>query len=338
MAGETVGNEGIPGLRDLTHRGVLVKYVEGAPVDERRRLRAEAYEIVLPVVFQALTRPLEIKRGHPRCAASVHGLEDDCLDRFHDDMDAVLDDLFKNARVPIMNLEGWVRRRLVMSTVDGYRRRRGARGALQRARVPGWLAARLDHDPLRVGLAADMIEFAGVEATAGAEVWPISVWAQRRALVGGDHEAARRAVVQDVVAVIAAMRTRPKWYSDFIERPLGMKRAPLHRPSHSAPEETGDSVFLPVTRGEVADSRLIELATVAVAAIAARLARGDDPRTSAVEVVTTVFGERVGAGDLDCRPGEGQSVDDRIVAGLSDQATIDRIVAVALQIVADGAD
>lgn len=335
MVDRTVPNEERPGVRDLARLGVLSNYVESASDDERRRLRAEAYEIAMPVVFDQLTRGLELKRGHRRCAASVHGLEDDCLERFHNDMDAVLEYLFRRARVPILNLEGWIRTRLTAATIDAYRSRRGARGALQRPRVPGWLATRLDNDPELMTLAVDMLEFVGLEATAGMEVWPVSVWAARRVAPGDDLEAAQRAVAKDIEAVLAAMRSRPKWYAAYVERPLGRKRAPLLMPPRSGPDATEEQVPSQTARDDAGDARVTELAAVAVVAIEARLARGEDPQTVVVDVLTTVFGSGVGAEDLDRRPGETPTIDERIVARLTDQATIDRIVAVVLEILAD---
>jgi hypothetical protein len=298
--------------RELTRRGVLAEYLEAAAVAERRRLRAETYEIVQPVVFTQLTRKLEIKRGHYRCAVSVHMLDDDCLDRFHDDMDAVLDDVFRNARVPIQNFEGWISRRLTAATIDAHRRRRGERGALQRPRIPGWLAAKLGEDPRLMALAVEMLEFVGVDVSAGTDVWPIDTWASERATTNGDYEAARRAVTRDVSTVVDAMRSRPKWYDDYVERPLGRKRAPLLQ----APPDEPDALELPAPRGDAEDARLTELAAVAVAAVEHRLARGEDARTVVVDVLTTVFGAD-------------------IVPGRTFHASIDRLVAEVLAILAD---
>jgi hypothetical protein len=299
--------------RELARRGVLVEYVEAAAAAERRRLRAEMYEIVQPVVFTQLTRKLEMKRGHYRCAVSVHMLDDDCLDRFHDDMDGVLDYVVRHACVPIENVEGWVSKRLTAATVDAYRRRRGERGALQRPRIPGWLAATLVADPRLMALAVEMLEFVGVEVSAGADVWPIDTWASARSPGNGDHEAARRAVTRDVATVVDAMRTRPKWYDDYVERPLGRKRAPLL----PTPPDGPDAPERPAPRDDTEDSRLTELAAVAVAAVAHRVARGDDPKTVVVDVLTTVFGADI--------------VPDPTV-----HASIDRLVAEVLAILADG--
>ena len=95
-------------VRELADSGILAVHYKEASEDERRRLRTEAYELLYMIVFMQLTRRVELRRGHRDCAVSIGGLRPDCLDRFHDDMDAVLDDLFRNAQVPIWNLEGWV--------------------------------------------------------------------------------------------------------------------------------------------------------------------------------------------------------------------------------------
>ncbi|MEV6829500.1 hypothetical protein [Amycolatopsis sp. NPDC051102] len=300
-----------PSARELARQGKLAGFAALASAGERKLLRAELYEIVQPVVFGQLTKKLELNRGHLRCATAVSALADDCLDRFHDDMDAVLGDLFRNARVPVRNLEGWVRKRLTAVTVDAYRRRRGARGALQRPRVPAWLALRLGGRESLLELAVDMLEFAGHEVTAGAGIWPVDTWAARRAMrAGGDFEAARRAVVREVDAVVAAMRTRPRWFDDYVERPLGRKRIPLLPVVPAELDEPADPA-----RHRLADALLTELAGVAVTAIERRLARGEDARTVVVEVVRAVFEEPVDA--------------------LADRASTDRLVAAVLAILAD---
>lgn len=316
-------------VRELARRGVLADYVAAAPEEERRRRRAELYDVTQPVVFKQLTRKLEIKRGHTRCAVSVRHLEDDCLDRFHDDMDAVLDDVFRNARVPILNIEGWVTKRLTAVTVNAHRRRRGERGALQRPRrIPNWLVTRLGGDDRLVALAADMLEFVGLEVVAGAEIWPIDTWAGQRVAANGDYEAARRAVVRDVETVLAAMRGKPKWYDDYVERPLGRKRAPL-LPSPRTGIDENDRPAV----GDPVDTRLVELAAVAVEAIEVRVVRGEEPRLVVIDVLRTVFGAADGFGP---HPGEISDVDERIAVTLADQVSIDRLVAAVMAIVADG--
>lgn len=332
MTDEFTTHDGTPDVRELARRGKLVDYVAAAAQAERKRLRVAAYEIVQPVVFNHLTRKVEINRGHTRCGVSVRMLEDDCLDRFHDDMDAVLDDVFRNARAPIANLEGWVRKRLTAVTVDAHRRRRGERGALQRPRrVPAWLTTALGDDERLVGLAIDMLEFVGLDVTAGTETWPVDAWATRRAAETGDYDGARRAVLHDVATVVDAMRTHPKWYADYVERPLGRKRPPLLPAPRTGGESTKEP---PSARHDVDDARLTELAAIAVAAIGARLAHGETPAAAVVDVLRTVFG--AGPVELDRRPGETSRADERVAAGLASPDSIDRLVTAVLAILADG--
>ena len=113
-------------VRDLARRGILADRARTASDAERGLLRAGGYALVWPVVFQRLTRRIELARGHPACASSVHRLEADCLDKFHDDVEAVLDDLLTSAKVPVVNLEGWIARRIGPAS----RPRRRPRGSL----------------------------------------------------------------------------------------------------------------------------------------------------------------------------------------------------------------
>jgi hypothetical protein len=319
------------GVRELARQGLLADTFKQASATERRRLRREAYQLLHPVVFGQLTCRVEARRGHRDCMASISRLRPDCLDRFHDDMDAVLDDLFRHAQEPIHNLEGWVSSRLVRATVDAYRRRRGSRGALQRPRVPRWLARQLHHDARLLDVAIQLLEWVGVDATAGTDDWPIQAWAAQRAAKVGDYEAARRAVAHDVATVIAAMRTNPRWYRDYVERPLGHKRFPLA--AHA--DGTGIAPDQPPTAldaSAVDDARRVELAALAVALIAARVERGDDTRAAVVGVIATVFGSGTAAEVLDRMPGHGGDDPELIEARLADPRTVDRIVAVVLEL------
>ncbi|RSN46041.1 hypothetical protein DMC64_14965 [Amycolatopsis sp. WAC 04197] len=271
-------------VRQLASRGELAVRAALARGDARRCLRASVFEIAQPVVFRNLTRRLELKRGHDRCAVAVRHLDDRCLDRFHDDMEAVVDDVFRNARIPIISLEGWIHSRLSHSTVDGYRRRRSERGALQRPRVPRWLAAELDEDPTLIAQAVDILEFAGSDIAMGPGIWPTEQWAEYRVARGSDPATAQQLVEDATEVVLTAMRVRPKWYVDYVERPLGHKRllsVPLPRFSS---EYGADSAF----RLEEADP-LEERAAVAMAAIDRRIADGEAPEAVVVEVVSSVF-------------------------------------------------
>ncbi|GAA1738393.1 hypothetical protein [Luedemannella helvata] len=306
-------------VRELARRGVLADHVRTLDAVRRRDFRIAAYELVWPVVFGRLTRRLEMRRGHPGCAGAVQRLRPECLDRFHDDVEAALEDLFRHARVPIDNLEGWVSSRLTAATVNAHRRRRGARGALQRPRVPKWLAAELRGEPRLTALAVDMLGWVGVEATAGPSVWPYTVWAERRSMASGDYPAAYRAVVADVETVLAAMRRRPAWYARYVERPLGRKQVPVL----SGPESATEPTYLVLAdRHETEDARLVELAAVAMDAIEARLASGEDARSAVVHVLGTVFG----AGEPGHRPNAASTTGDQVGALLTDPEALDRIV------------
>ena len=297
MNEETTRCECAVSVRDLAGRGLLVDYARTASEQERRRLRIEVYEIVHPVVFRQFTRKHEIKRGHRWCAVAVDRLEDPCLDRFQDDMDAVLDDVFRHAGVPIHNLEGWVSRRVAVATIEGYRRRRGERGALQRPRIPRWLAVGLGEEPRLLALAVDVLDFVGNDVAVSSGVWPLAAWAERRAL--GESQ---RAVARDVEIVLAAMRVRPKWYESYVERPLGAKRPPVVAPT----EEFVPPLGVAADQG---DWVLVELASLAVTRIEQRLARGEDPGLAAA---VAEIAERhqaalvgAGAGALDIGPEDG---------------------------------
>ncbi len=311
--------------RILAERGELSEFAGAASADELRALRAAVYEIVLPIVFGCLTRKFELARGHRGCARSVFALEDACLDRFHDDMDAVLEDVFRHATMPVHNLEGWVRRRLTIATVNGYRRRRGERGALQRPRIPRWLATRLGEQPRLISLATDLLEFVGSDGFATIEVWPVDTWAERRALESGDHESARREVVRDIEVVLTAMRARPAWYEAYVERPLGCKRHPVV-PIPRTPGDACDDVPAPPDSDEVL---LAELAGIAVRTIGSRIADGENPRTVAADVVVQVFTDGLGTG-FDRLPGGTTAFDDLVAAGLTDLATVERVLATVL--------
>ena len=79
-------------VRELARQGVLAVQAGSQPADVRRMLRIGAYELVWPLVYKRVTRRHEFRRGHHACATSIQRMEPDCIDRFHDDVDAVLDD------------------------------------------------------------------------------------------------------------------------------------------------------------------------------------------------------------------------------------------------------
>lgn len=319
-------------IRELARRGALADRVASASTAQRNRLSGGAYEIVWPVVYQRLTRRVELSRGHVSCASSIYRLEPDCLDRFQDDVEAVLTDLLSHARVPIMNLEGWVASRLGPATVDAHRRRRGDRGALQRPRLPGWLIEALGHDRWLMALAIEVLVWVGVPATAGVNIWPLDAWVDRRAAVTGEPGGTDREVAREVEQVLAAMRKRPTWYANFVERPLGRKQAPVLPAARGGAEATRETPHLALTdRHEADDARLKELAALAVAGIEARIGRGEEQRSAVAAVLRIVFGSGTGAEDLDRTPGSGVD-DERITALLADPAAIDRITNAVLEL------
>ena len=321
-------------VRDLARQGLFSRHAATVSGAEHTMLSGGAYDIVWPVVFNRLTRPVEHRRGHHRCAASVHDLEPECLDRFQDDVEAMLDDLFRNAKVPIHNLEGWIASRLNAATVNAYRRRRGERGALQRPRLPRWLAEGLGHDPWLAALAVEMLVWVGVPTAAGNETWPWSAWAERRSVVTGGRGGTAADLVKEVDAVLAAMRQSRAWYESFVERPLGRKQAPLFPANGNDPNLGREQPHLALTpRHESDDARLAELAALAVKAIEARLRQGEDPRSAVEAVLRTVFGSETGVEHMDRVPGADPAEDERVAALLADPQSLDRLVSAVLNIV-----
>ena len=143
-------------------------------------LRAEAFEVALPLVWERHTRPLEARKGHRTCLTGIPHLRPECADGFTDDLEAVVQALLSYRR-PIGNLEGWITARMANAIKDGHRVRRGRdMGAQQRVRVPRRLASRLG-DPWLVALASRVLQWAGVRHTAGDSLWPLTRWAQDRA-------------------------------------------------------------------------------------------------------------------------------------------------------------
>ncbi|WP_051366098.1 hypothetical protein [Hamadaea tsunoensis] len=276
-----------PGVRTLARRGQLARYFENAGPDQRRRLRTEAYELLVDLVFTRLTRRVEQRRGHRDCATWWTNLRPDCLDRFHTDMEAVLDDLFRSARVPIINLEGWVATRLNAVTIDAYRRRRGQRGALQRPRVPRWLADGLQHDKNLIALALDMLDWVGSDADVVRHDWPVEAWAERRVGPDYDYPAAERSVRADIAIVLTAMRRQPRWLAAYVERPLGRKGWPIAIGTEPDPDLDPRRQALEAHIAD--DARLLLLAQYALEAIQSRMQNGEDRRRAVYSVLELLF-------------------------------------------------
>jgi hypothetical protein len=324
----------IPNVRELATLGKLAQVVAELSRDDLRILHADAYLIVTPVVFQNHTRRLEIARRHHTCARSFQSLEPDCLDRFHDDLEAVIDYLFRHAIKPIENLEGWVTRRLRAATVDGYRRRRGAIGALQRPRLPAWLATELGHEPRLTTLALQMLQWVGIDRTAGTSQWPLEVWTDRRAQETGDYDRACRAVTDDVEKVLAAMRRRPTWFANFVERPLGRKQAPVAIRSYPDATMPEPRYVVQATHQDLVEAHVLEVVGAALDAIERRIGQGEDPYAVVSGALTTAFNSGTGVEELDDLPASAADMSAAVARSVADPDTLDRIVAVVLDLLA----
>ena len=315
-------------LTDLARAGLLAQTASELTGTARAELTGAAYDVVWPIVFHRLTRRLELNRGHLACASGVDRLTDDCLDRFHDDVEAVIEDLLTHARQPIAQLGAWITVRLTAATVDGHRRLRGRRGALQRPRLPRWVADGLDGDAWLTALATEILVWVGVSATAGAETWPLEAWAQRRGLRTGDWTGSDPAVVRrEVDRVLAVMRRRPAWYESYVERPLGAKQAPVA----SAPVDEAAPLALADPQEEI-DAELIALAAEAVHAIDRRIGRGEQAEQVVIDVIRTVFGRTL-PGTLGRAPHATADPLGGVTGALADAATVDRIVTTVLAII-----
>jgi hypothetical protein len=313
-------------IRTLAAEGHLSGVAAVATPQWRTAIRGAAFSLAWPVVFQRLTRRIEIRRGHVACATSVFDMTPECLDRFYDDVEAVVVDLLKRANTPIRNLEGWIASRLNASTVDGHRRRRGELGALQRPRLPRWLADLLEHDPWLSDLAVQILQWVGVRTTAGGEMWPLDSWAIRRATQPDGPQGAydTTLVARDVELVLSAMRTRPAWYADYVERPLGHKQAAV-----VLVEETTQLQFRDCA--ETDEQHLAELAAQAFYAIRERLHAGEDLALVVHDVLGSVFGGATGSHDLERPPLVAPDYERCVTTALSDPHQIDRVVAVVQQ-------
>jgi hypothetical protein len=329
------GRLGAAGLRRLAAEGALTREAAAAGGPDRLELTSAAYDLVWPIVFARLTRRFEQMRGHLACAAGVGNLADECLDRFHDDVEAVVEDLLAHARQPIQNLEAWVSARLGAATVNAHRRRRGLRGALQRPRLPGWLADELGQDPWLTTLATHVLVWVGVADTAGTEVWPLESWAQERARSVGDWTGSdRAAVAREVGVVLRAMRTRPGWYQSFVERPLGAKQAPVAPTAADAYGEPATPLVLGEPDEEV-DTELVRLAGHAVRLINRRVGQGEEAKATVAEVIRNVFGGLL-TPTLDRAPHAAADPLSGVTGALNDRGRLDRIVTTVLSIIAEG--
>lgn len=319
-------------LRDLAAKGDLRR--AASDPDTRAELRLAAFELAMPLVWERHTRPLEMRRGHCKCAAGIGLLAPECCDGFTDDLVSVVIALLSYRR-PIVNIEGWITVRMANAIKDGHRVRRAREmGAQQRVRVPVQVAALLGDDPWLVVLAGRVLQWVGVRQTAGPELWPLSAWVEdRAALVGPVRRAPAPevAVADDVDAVLRAMRDYDAgWYENYIERPLGRKWTPVAADGCYA----SDTACLQLAPdGDRDDARLAETAVSCLAMIRRALAVGAEPREAISESLAATFlSVRALRGDFDRPPG-GDAPSDRVSAILADRDALDGLVAEVLAIV-----
>jgi hypothetical protein len=325
-------DERVEEVRVLAREGRLATTFAEAPVERRRQLSGATMAVAGPVVFTKLTRLLEINRGHAACAIAMNRLADTCLDHFYDDLEAVTDDVLRNATRPVHNLEAWMAGRLRAATIDAHRRRRGARGALQRPRLPAWLDKGLEHDPWLGQLAVEILTWVGVSAAAGSGLWPVDGWSERRAaFLGtrtGDH---LRAVERDIEKVLSVMRTRPDWYENYVERPLGAKTPPVATAAGDG--AAGPPPLVLVEPDELLDARLTALAAVALQTIQRQLRSGMDLGAAVVDVLARVFGPWDPAYEVGDLPHAATTVDERVTALIGDPVKLAQVVRTVEEIV-----
>jgi len=318
-------------VRELARHGVLAEVMSAATGADRMRLTGATYDIAWPVVFNRLTHGMELRRGHLTCARSVRHLADDCLDRFEDDVEAVVDDIERRADRPIANLEAWIASRLTAATVDAHRRRRGERGALQRPRLPRWLIDGLAGDGWLVELATNLLVWVGTPTTAGADVWPLESWTQQRERW---PDPPAQPVERDVDTVLDAMRTRPAWFDRYVERPLGRKQPPVAGPLVATDGSTVERPPLAlVGRDDADDASLHVLASRANDEIRSRLRRGERPERVVMSVIWRHFGVEDVTRGLDRTPHEAPHRDEWLASVLRDPARRARVVRAVLALV-----
>ncbi len=317
----TAGRSGVLSVDDVrayAEAGVLAKMAEDPA--ERRKLYPAVADITWPLVWTRHTRRLEMGKGHHSCAASLDMLAPECIDGFHDDVESVVEHVLRQARTPIHSLEGWISSRITVATVDGFRRRRGMRGALQRVRVPRWLSAALADDPWLVELAARIIEWVGVPTTFYGEPWPIPAWVELHSATFGVVRTPE-AVTADVERVLAVMRKcRPQWYAAYVESPLGHKVLPVAIAEQI--DQQADKAG-----PEAEETALAEVAAVALDAITTGLAAGRDPSELVIAVLRTLF--------VDGGPADYPGTDDRdrwLAAVLDSPPSVARLVDDVLEI------
>jgi hypothetical protein len=321
-------------LHELAHQGELPSAFTTADRVARQRLDRALYAVVWPIVFGRITRMAEIRRGHRRCARGVDRLEPECVDRFHDDVAAVIAAVVERTTCRVADLPAWIASITPFAVVDAHRKRRGEVGALQRPRLPLWLRAGLRDDPWLTKLAVHVLEWVGVPATAGHRTWPLDGWATTRAQVTADWTGSTPEVVaEEVDLVLAVMRTRPAWHADHVERPLGRKQAPT---AGQPGGHTGVAPLALTRPDDKVESVLTAAAHAATSAIAERIRRGEDTRVVVEDVVRRLFCGDVGLHAE--QPPHAPAPEEWLAAQLHDRAGLDRIVAAVTGIVLDADD
>lgn len=329
-------------LRALAATGELWRVAAASP-DDLARLRSEAFDLALPLVWQRHTRPLEIRKGHWQCARAVFRMRPECADGFTADLEAVVAALM-SYRQPISSLEGWITRRMANAIKDGYRVRRAAEmGAQQRVRVPGRLAAGLGGNAWLITLADRVLQWAGVRYAAGAGLWPLGAWAEERSRIMGPSAdpAAGLRLAAEVDAVLTAMkRWDAAWYEKYVERPLGRKWAPVffdNRAADNGADPADELGYLElVPRHERDDARLAEAASVSLEIIGERLAAGDEPWLAVTEALTASYLSVASVRDeMDREPNSGAGAAEVVQAVLADPEALSRVVRAAVEIVGE---
>lgn len=326
-------SEAVAQLRDLTSRGVLAEWMSTAPPVDQARIRQALYQVVWPIVFETMTRGMELRRGHADCAQGLRRLRAECIDKFHDDVAAVVTGAIRRGTTKVQHLEAWIATITNSATIDGHRRRRGERGALQRPRVPIWLAGELGGNEWLTDLAVRILVWVGLPGTAGVDLWPLDSWAGCRATATGDWPASTPETVQrEVEHVLGRMRTRPEWFAAHVERPLGLKQIPTASGDH----QEHASLAL-VGQDEVDDVRLTSLARAALRAIKTRLGTDEDPRSVVPSVLRIVFcGDQSGTWS-DCAPHDVPQEDEWLADRLRNEMAVSRITVAVLDIVTEHA-
>jgi hypothetical protein len=331
LAGETEIADRRP-LRQLAASGDLWRTGITEPA-EVSRLRSEAFEIALPLVWERHTRGLEMRKGHRRCTTAISALPPECLDGFTDDLEAVVTGLLAYRR-PIASVEGWITMRMGNAIKDGHRVRRAKEmGAQQRVRVPSGLAARLGGDPWLLALAERVLQWTGVRQAAGSDLWPIGQWTEDRAAITRIPESLSVVSVTDQVSmVLAAMKEwDAAWYDRYVEQPLGRKWAPPTTDSSDVPE---NSLLDLVPEYERAEGRLIDSAATCLEAIRAALGEDYDPCEAVENALIATYLIDWKPTDLDQVPSTSYDVGDVVTAIMTDRGTLDRVTAEVLDIVA----